>query len=520
MSTPAFYGVAAPVGHVETLISHVFLAGNRAYKLKKKLVLPFVDYGTLARRRFYCNEEIRLNQPLAPRVYLGVRAVVETPDGLALADPSQEGALEYVVEMRRFSESETLLSHVSTGSADAALMRRVGAAAAAFHAGAPRVRDAETFRDRIGEDLDQLRLVAAGAADATELKTVVAAARAFIERTNGELDGRSRDGLVREGHGDLRLEHVLVGERIEFVDRVEFDPALRTGDVAYDLAFAVMELHDRGAGALADELVAGYRAAGGDGGDHRLLCGLAACRALVRAKVAALRRPARPGELDRLLALARRLFWPARCPLTVVVCGPAATGKTALAGALARRSGLPHLSSDLVRKARAGAAPTERLTPSGYTDAASFAVYDELGRRAREQARAGHGSVVDATCRRASDRHAFDEAFGDVPGGFVVLRLAVPPAVANARARDRSADPHRVSDAGPEQAALQAQRFDPLDGRWLAAATQLDAERPVPELTFDAEAAVDLQLRASSRDAAGSDIPPRWRRRRCSDRMR
>ena len=496
MRDPAFYGVAGPVEHRETQISHVFLAGDRAYKLKKALVLPFLDYGTLERRRFFCQEEIRLNRPLAPSVYLGVRGVIATAAGLALGDERNPRAVEYVVEMRRFAEADTLAALVRGRSADAALLRRVGTAIADFHAAAPAPADAvggEVLAERLESDLEQLA-AAAGDAHQADVRGAARAARAFVARGSSGLDARARRGLVREGHGDLRLEHVLVGQRIELVDCVEFDPGLRLGNVAYDLAFTVMELHDQGAAALADELTAGYRAAGGDCGDQPLLHGLAACRALVRAKVAALRVPLRPGELDRFLVLARRLFWLARCPLTIVVCGPAGTGKTTLADEIARASGLPHLSSDRVRKARAGVAATDRLQAGGYTPAASRATYRALGQLAREQAERGAGAIVDATFRHTADRAAFDEAFAGAMGGLVVLRLTVPTAVAHARAANRAADPKHVSDAGPDQAVAQAREFAPFEGAWLERAASLDANRPVGELAEEAEAALDACL--------------------------
>jgi len=495
MRDPSFYGVAGPVEHHETQISHVFLAGDRAYKLKKALVLPFLDYGTLERRRFFSREEIRLNRPLAPSVYLGVRAVIAAPPGFALGDESDPRAVEYVVEMRRFAEADTLAGLVRARSADAALMGRVGAAIADFHAAAPAPAGAaggELLAERLDDDLEQL---AAAAGDAhQDIRAAAGAARAFVARRRSDLEARARRGLVREGHGDLRLEHVLVGQRIELVDCVEFDPELRLADVAYDLAFVVMELYDQGAVALADELIAGYRSAGGDVGDRPLLHGLAACRALVRAKVAALRVPRRPGELDRFLGLARSLFWLARCPLTIVVCGAAGTGKTTLAEEMARASGFPHLSSDRVRKARAGVAATDQLEAGGYAPARSRSTYRALGQLARAQTERGAGAIVDATFRRAADRTAFDEAFAGAPGVRVVLRLTVPTAVARARAVRRAADPEHVSDAGPDQAVAQAREFAPLEGAWLERAASLDANRPVEELAEEAEAAIDARL--------------------------
>ena len=492
LRTSSVYGSTEPVEHRETHISHVFLVAGRAYKLKKELVLPFVDYGTLDRRHFFCREEIRLNRPLAPTVYVEVRAVVLTPDGFALGAEDDPGAVEYLVEMRRFDESCTLGAIVREGRVDELVLRNVGAAIARFHARAEQVaraRGGELQRRRVEADLAQLER----ACSEHDAKAVAGHARAFVARAAAQLDERAERGLVRDGHGDLRLEHILVRDAIEFVDCVEFDIELRAADVAYDLAFAVMELHHEKLPERAQELTAAYRAAGGDPGDEFLVAGLAACRALVRAKVAALRSPLRPGELGQFLETAKRLFWLARGPVTVFVCGPAGSGKTTLASELARTSGLPHLSSDVVRKAMAGVAPTATIDKSGYSAAASRRTYAELGRRARAHA-VDRGSIVDATFRFARDRTAFDATFEGAPGPRIVLRLDVPPDLAARRAACRAAGPRQPSDAGGEQALTQAVEFEPLAGWWLACSAMLDSglePRAVAEL---AEAAIDRAL--------------------------
>jgi aminoglycoside phosphotransferase family enzyme/predicted kinase len=489
---PRTYGASGRVEHRETHISHVFLVEDRAYKLKKELTLPFLDYGTLEQRHVFCREEVRLNRFFAPTVYVGVRAVVRTPDGFALLPDGDPTAVEYLVEMRRFNESDTLDALVRDGRADGALLHRVGESIARSHARATPAQNqsgADLQRKRLEADLAQLE----GACAEDETRSEARAARAFVARSALELDARAERGLVREGHGDLRLEHILVRDVVELVDCVEFDPELRLADVAYDLAFAVMELHERELPEAAHELAAAYRAGGGHPGDDELLAGFAACRAIVRAKVAALRSPRRPGELDRFLRVARRLFWLARGRLTVLVCGPAGVGKTTLATELARASGLPHLSSDVVRKAQAGLPPTAPLGASGYTDDASHSTYDELGRRARALGARG-GSIVDATFRRESDRAAFEAAFADAPGAYLVLRLDLRPELARDRAAHRTAGPAQPSDAGPEQALTQAAAFEPLAGAWLRRSVTLDAAVSAHDLAESAEAAIDRVL--------------------------
>jgi predicted kinase len=309
---------------------------------------------------------------------------------------------------------------------------------------------------------------------------------------------------VREGHGDLRLEHVVVEEELEVVDCVEFDPALRTGDVALDLAFTLMGLHAINRRDLAQALVDAYREAGGDPGSDALVHGLAGCRALVRAKVAAIRadllhaaggeRRAGLAEAGRLTALARRLFWRARLPLTIVVCGPAASGKTTLAAELARVSGLAHLSSDAIRKELEGVEPATPLPESGYSPQASARTYGELARRAREEAERGGGTLVDATFRLRRDRAAFREQLGEATGRLVVLSCQAAPELAAARAAGRLRDPATASDAGPERAIAQAREFEAFSEGWLARAITLPTDRPVAEVAARAEAAVDDQL--------------------------
>jgi predicted kinase len=271
---------------------------------------------------------------------------------------------------------------------------------------------------------------------------------------------------VRDGHGDLRAEHVLLErDGIRIVDCIEFDPALRQIDVASDLAFLVMDLEGAGRDDLARCLVAAYRAAGGDPGDDALLHWLAAYRAQVRAKVALVRAAQQTGKqraesqiaARRLLDVADRLIWRARGPVTIAVGGLAASGKTTLAAALAARAGVPHLPSDALRKAQAGLPATARGPAELYTPERNAAVYAELGRRA---AAARDGAVADATFRSRTDRERFTRAHG-AERRVLHVECVTPAAERSARARARVHDPDRVSDA--DVAVTRTQTMDPLD---------------------------------------------------------
>jgi hypothetical protein len=506
MAAPSFYGtgVADVVVH-ETHISWVFLAGDAAYKLRKPVVFPFLDYGTPARRRHMCDEEVRLGRRLAPDLYRGVRAVVPADGGFALADADDERASEHVVEMRRFDERDTLAARLDRGQVGEPEMRALARRIADFHARAERAPAgsfgpaqvaatvSENFATLIGHagDLGDPRLAAAHRF-----------AVAFVHGRHAELAERAALH-VRDCHGDLRAEHVLLEDgRVEVFDPVEFDPALRRIDVAADLAFLVMELAEVGRPELGTALVEEYRAAGGDAGGDALLAFYAAYRAWVRAKVACLRAGELPpgerreGELGHarsLAALAERLSWRARRPLVLVICGSAATGKTHLAGALAEASGLEQISSDVVRKRLAGL-PVDRPAPAReYSEAASLGTYAELGARAAAATRGG-GALVDATFRRRSHRDAFRRGYGAAQPEPVFVECRAPAAVVAERARARELEPGRTSDATAEIATRQRDEFEPLDeveaGRHLVLRTDRGTWAVVDEL----EALLDARL--------------------------
>lgn len=453
--------LAGPVEVRETHGAWVLLTGDRALKVRKPVRLPYLDYSTPERRLAAAQAEVALNAPLAPGVYLGVRALVEVPGGRALGPPAPApAAVDVAVEMRRFDEARTMAALCDAGTLTPEQVDATGARIAAFHATAEPCRGggAAPFARRVRADVGELADLVDASADADAL-------RAFAERAlrqlGPELDARAAAGLHRDGHGDLRAEHVVLGDELLIVDRLEFDRDLRCTDVAGDLAFLLMDLELHGAAWAAERLVGAYERAGGDAGDRRLRALLAWQRAIVRAKIAALRGD--DDELGRLLALADRLAWRVRAPAVLLVAGPPASGKSTLAAALAQRTGLPVVATDPVRKALHRAAPTDRLGPEAYTEAATEAVYDEVGRRAARLAAEHGGAIVDATSRSRRLRRRLLAPLRETRPVVAAVCQARPEVVAE-RARQRLADPARVSDADPAVAARLAAAFEPLDG--------------------------------------------------------
>ncbi|MGZ4305556.1 MAG: bifunctional aminoglycoside phosphotransferase/ATP-binding protein [Solirubrobacteraceae bacterium] len=491
----------------ETHISWVFLAGDHAYKLKKPLVLPFLDYGTVERRREMCREEVRLNRLLAPDVYLGVRAVAAGDDGLTLATEADPRAVDYVVEMRRYDERHTLAAKLECGELKRGEVVALARVLARFHARARRVAASGVpvlaIERRLTENFHELLAIVEQRAEVEWVLELERFAHAFVVAHARMLDARARCGLVREVHGDLRAEHVLLNETLEIVDCIEFDRGLRELDVADDLAFLVMDLAANGGERFARTLVRAYRDAGGDPGEDRLIAFYAAYRALVRAKVALVRASQHPASSSEhgcdsaaardLLTLAERFAWQARLPLVIVVCGVPASGKSHLAQALAAASRLPHLSSDVTRKRLAGVGGHQRAGGAVYGPDFNRMTYAELGRRAMNETIARGGALVDATFRHRADRDAFACAFGDAaPVLFVECRA--PAWVLAQRAAQRDRQPTRVSDASLSVVMRESCAWEPLDELPPEAHVTLRSDRPVEAQLEDLRALLDRRI--------------------------
>ncbi|HWK26257.1 MAG TPA: AAA family ATPase [Solirubrobacter sp.] len=454
----------------ETSRAWVFLAGDKAYKVFKP------DSGTLKRRRELCRETVALNRRFAPTLYRGVVALVP-PDqtahrgvvalvpngargGLRIAPEHDPAAVEYALVMGRYDEDATLAARLrrhrltrADAAAAGAALARVHAAAPVAAAPPPRVPDAP-------EDLARF-------------------ARAALRRFAPQLDARARRGLVRDGHGDLRAEHVLLGDPIQAVDAGRD----RVADVGYDLALLVMDVA-RTDDDLARALVRGYRAAGGDPGPEDLLACFCALRALECAN------GADPVRAHALLELAERFAWRVRLPRLVCVAGHAASGKSTVAEALARAAGRPVISSDRVRKLRAGVDPYEYAGPSAYGDIASRAVYAELAQRAAAAVREEGGAIVEATFRRAADADTFTSL--SPTAAWIVCDA--PPEVLLERARARAYG-ESVADAGPNivanELAVHRGRIVPP----VPPLARLDTTVPVPVLLAGLAETLDARLR-------------------------
>jgi aminoglycoside phosphotransferase family enzyme/predicted kinase len=483
----------------ETHASWVFVAGDRAYKVKKPVALGFLDYGTLARRRAACREEVLVNRALARDLYIGVRAIVPTPTGFRLAPDGTAKAVEYAVEMRRFRDEDSLAGLIAAGSLTPAHLAAVARVLADFHRSAAVVADSGPQRTLAvwEENLEELQRT--DHPPGWRVDVARSFGEAFVKGRALEFRRRALLGLVRDGHGDLRCEHVLVRPTVSVVDRIEFDPDLRRTDVACDLAFLAMDLELRGQRWAAGELFGAYRDAGMSLGSPSLRSFYAAHWALVRAKVtliAATEQGARGAAdqlraAERLWALSERFCWRARAPLAVLICGPAASGKSALAAELARHSGMPVVSSDEVRKGLASLPVFARARPEHYSPGFTRATYAQLGRNALRAVRHGGAVIVDATCRTRGDRALLLGALRGVGMRRVFVRCEAPLELVRERAARRLRDPQRSSDATPQIAERQFRDFEELDELPDGTVLTLDTAKPLDAQVASLARAVD-----------------------------
>jgi len=461
---PATHGGAA-VQRIDTHGAMVFLAGPWAYKVKRAVDYPYMNFSTLARRRRACEKEIMLNRRTAPQLYLNAAAIRRTADGKLGFGPEGE-VVEWAVVMRRFDQDGQFDRLAQAGRLTPELLIRLADRIAAFHA------QAEPLKAPPGD----LRWVfEENAAEFSERPDLFPPARvgrltgATLEifcKLAGRLHDRCRAGFVRRCHGDLHLGNVcLIGGEPTLFDAIEFNDALACIDVFYDLAFLFMDLDHRRLRPAANLLLNRYLQRNDD------LDGLAALplflslRAAVRAKVSVSIAGSQsdPTAARHLEDEAGTYFTEAQAYLAppparlIAVGGLSGSGKSTLARALAPdigpAPGALHLRSDVVRKALFGVGELTPLPASAYRTDVNERVYAELLDRAARALHAGHAVVVDAVHARPKERQDLSALARATGTDFTGFWLDAPLGTLSARTAGRRGD---ASDATPDVVERQA----------------------------------------------------------------
>jgi aminoglycoside phosphotransferase family enzyme/predicted kinase len=469
LSDPAAY--PDPVGIVEvrhTHISAVFLAGDYVYKVKKPVNYGFIDFGTLAKRRHYCDEEVRLNRRLAPDVYIGVVPVTCRDSGVELEGNGK--VVEWAVKMRRLPDEATLQNLLKRGAVCAEVIERLARRIATFHAQAesgPRIAEYGRFAIVAGNARENFEQSAVHVGT-TVSKLVFERAQGLTEESLARhqplIDRRAEHYMPRDTHGDLRLGHVYYFQNREppddlvVIDCIEFNEHFRFADPVSDMAFMFMGLAYQGRRDWAQAFAEEYFSASQDNEGPVLLPFYTAYRAAVRGKVEGLKL-ARPemSKSDRAVALSKaRGSWllalselevPSRKPCLILIGGLPGTGKSTLANALAQHAGFRVIRSDVVRKELAGVGGDERRSGFGqgiYTAEWTKRTYAECLRQAVELLFHGERVVVDANFREENQRRMFlvSAIRWGVPTVFLLCETA--PELVRTRLAERSGD---ASDA-------------------------------------------------------------------------
>lgn len=443
---------------IETHISWVLLAGEFAYKVKKPVKLGFLDFRELERRRFFCEEELRLNRFWAPELYLDVVPICMR-DGYPRVG-GNGSAVEYAVRMRRFDQALRLDHQLEAGRLTGNDMLELAAEIAAQHQAADRagppgrlLRATKTlmwdnFDDLIGE---------------VSCERIVALHRWTKESLGGhqaKLEERCGNGFYRECHGDLHLGNIVrLAGGIKAFDSIEFSEELRQIDVVADCAFLVMDLLARGRTDLAYAFLNRYLEISGDYDGVTLLPLYVVYRCLVRAKVAAIRRRERsPGEsrdeetatLDYYCKLAQAGTEPRR-PVLVVMNGLSGSGKTWLSTRLVTAMPALRIRSDLERKRLFGLEETadshSGIASGIYDRNAGLGVYDRMFEGARSMLGAGLDVILDAAFRGIEARGRAKRLAADCGADFAIVQVTAPQRTLEERLRRRAAAGRDASEA-------------------------------------------------------------------------
>jgi len=473
LSEPSAYGpTIEKVDIIETHVSLVFLAGDRAYKLKRAVKYPYLDFSTPQQRRRACEAELALNRRTAPALYLEIRALTRIADrsvGFAGAGP----AIDWVVVMRRFAQPSLFDALAQTGGLSADLMHELAGHVADFHAKAERRYDfgGAAALSGVAKTNHRCLVDAQNAGLARErIEEIHANSLQQLAAVGGLLDRRRMSGKVRRCHGDLHLRNICLFEgKPTLFDCLEFSDALASIDVLYDLAFLLMDLEHRGLTDFANIVLNRYLDLTDEDDGLAAMPLFLSLRAAIRAHVtaAAIDQTTHPeqrsnmaAEAHRYLDLAARLLQPQPRRL-IAIGGLSGSGKSTLAAALAATIGARVLRSDVTRKRLFGVAPETRLPAQAYAPEVSHRVYEALRRKAAATLAAGYSVIIDAVSLTPEERQSFAAAAKAASVPFSGLWLTAPASTMETRLRARRRD---ASDASPEVLTQQLrQDAGPID---------------------------------------------------------
>jgi len=483
MARPDFYPHRPQTVEVlQTHISYIFIAGDYVYKVKKPVNFGFLDFTTLAKRKFYCEEELRLNRRLAPSIYLGVVAIGEDGSG-HLTLGAATTIVEYAVYMKRLPLDKMLKVLLGQGKVDAGVMAAVAGKIARFHAAAQtggpidEMGSINIIRHNHEENFAQTAPYIDITVPAYHYEFIKAYVDKFLTVNTRLLEKRVQTHKIRDCHGDLHLEHICIADEIIVFDCIEFNERFRFSDVAAEVAFLTMDLDYNGYPQQAEDFVRAYMDYSEDADLHHLLNFYRCYYAYVRGKVISFRldqkempdqertdvRQTAAKYFDLAYTYAARL----EKPVLILTAGLIGSGKSYQARNLAMRLGADVIRTDVLRKELLQIAPAEKHYESFgqgiYSNDISKRTYERAVELAAQKIGQGRPVIIDASFRKRSDRALAADTAARLHVPLYVIECVCPDEIVRIRLEKRKLEADNPSDGRWEILAEQKKEYEAID---------------------------------------------------------
>ena len=481
LETKAYPETPPKVEMVQTQMSFVFFAGDYVYKIKKPVNLGYLDYTTLEKRKFFCEQEIELNRRLCIGTYIGVVPVTRDKSGnLSLKEEGE--IIEYAVRMRRLPQDAMMDVLLGKNQVSPEMVKRIAEKLVKFHQSTKTSAKITIFgtlgtiRQNTEENFTQTEKYIGSTVTQEQFRRIKEYTDNFVKKYASLFDKRVMEGRIRDCHGDLHAAHICITDDICIYDCIEFNDRFRYCDVASEVAFLAMDMDHYGRADLTHLFVNSYVEMSGDKELKELLNFYKCYRAYVRAKVNSFKVDdphISETERQETLEIARSYFdlaefYTISKPILVITTGFVGTGKTALAQALAKRLGLAVTSSDVVRKQLASIPLTqhrfEKFDSGIYSADFTRKTYDTMFSEAKNVLNEGGSVILDASFMKAEERLKAKELAGETGADFFIIECRID------------------EESIKQRLAQRLKEGSPSDGRWEIYEPQKKRFEPVTEV--------------------------------------
>ena len=525
-------GQSGSLEMIQTHISTVFLVDDQVLKFKRPVDVGFADFRRLSQRKHYCQEELRLNRRLAKDVYLEVIPLYF--DGVTFSFQPQAQIVDYAVAMRRLPPEKMLDARIINDQLSSSQMEGLAELLVNFHTTGTSRMDISTFgslqlisqnwKENFTQVLPFLNITISGERHQAMQQEVFG----FMTSHRELFQERVDNGFIRDGHGDLRCEHIYLDDleagegspteslEVRIIDCIEFNERFRFGDVASDLAFLLMDMAAMGRPDLSQEMLSYYLAFSGDTAMMRLIPFYASYRAFVRGKVLSFKLSDKnldEAEQYQLLSNAQRYFdlaWAfckqMRPPVLLLMAGLMGSGKSALGKELAKRTGIAVYSSDVVRKelAKKQRAVSKKTTAEAgygegiYTSQWTDKTYKALFQMAKEELSLGRSVILDASFTSTALRKKALKLAKDYGAEGIVVECRLNEVENLRRLLEREAQGGSVSDGRAELFDQQKKTFEPItelsESQHLIVSTHRSVKQTVKKILEDQRLVIPPRL--------------------------